>query len=285
MQQENALSSIAATLAHLTGMHVTIYDEHMHSLYTSGPKIPHPCDALHACIGCLDQCFASDVSAKKTVDETKSPYVYICPFGLIEILVPVMDHGRIDGYVMLGKALPAGQKHLKNAQSLMCEPFEDDETAKQEILQKLCFMTRLSEQDIEACTHMAAITAAHIEDRALLRDTRVSLGKMVRSIIKRNYHQKLTLSMLSLELHCSTVTLTEAFRKEFGITIMQYLNELRMEQAERLLCESNAPVSQIAEHCGFSDAGYFTRRFTAKHGLSPSAFRLQRQDTADNPST
>ena len=123
------------------------------------------------------------------------------------------------------------------------------------------------------------------ETDAALRSLQTQLGDMKSALLQQQTQQQEQLyRTLAHQTEKMTVTLTEAFRKEFGITIMQYLNELRMEQAERLLCESNAPVSQIAEHCGFADAGYFTRRFTAKHGLSPSAFRLQRQGMADNPS-
>ena len=46
---------------------------------------------------------------------------------------------------------------------------------------------------------------------------------------------RITLTDMSWNLHCSTVTLTEHFKKEFGITIMQYVAQKRMEMAEEML--------------------------------------------------
>lgn len=60
-----------------------------------------------------------------------------------------------------------------------------------------------------------------------------------------------------MHLHCSTVTLTEHFRREFGMTIFTYLNNKRLGQAERLLTETEMSISEVAEESGFADANLF----------------------------
>ena len=95
----------------------------------------------------------------------------------------------------------------------------------------------------------------------------------VKAYVKNNLSKKITLSELSWKLHCSTVTLTEHFKKEFGITIMEYVTQKRMDKAKRLLENSDLSVREISEACGFSDIEYFSRSFKGIYKMSPSAWR------------
>jgi AraC-like DNA-binding protein len=50
-----------------------------------------------------------------------------------------------------------------------------------------------------------------------------------------------------------------------------------MEKAQELLLMTDNRISEIAKEVGFSDEGYFTRRFKQKFNVSPSEFRAKRQ--------
>lgn len=56
--------------------------------------------------------------------------------------------------------------------------------------------------------------------------------------------------------------------------ISDFINECRLEYAVNMLSDQpSLPVSQVAQACGFSDANYFGRKFKARYGLSPTAYR------------
>ena len=65
------------------------------------------------------------------------------------------------------------------------------------------------------------------------------------------------------------------FKKQYGVTIMQYLNQCRMNHAKKLLRFTELSVEKIAESCGIPDASYFNRTFRASEGLSAGSFRNQ----------
>ncbi len=65
----------------------------------------------------------------------------------------------------------------------------------------------------------------------------------------------------------------EQFRNVTGLTPMQYITTLRLETARDLLVETNMPVAQIGERCGFSDPFYFSRCFKKQYTLSPMQYR------------
>ena len=100
-----------------------------------------------------------------------------------------------------------------------------------------------------------------------------SIGQHIKRYVKGNLARKLTLKDIARSLHCSTVTLTEHFKLEFGITINEYITKKRMELAEKLLLSSDKPLREIASLTGFADVEYFSRTFKKHHGISPASWR------------
>ncbi len=73
--------------------------------------------------------------------------------------------------------------------------------------------------------------------------------------------------------HLSVSALEHRFKKYLSRTPKQFINDIRLENAKRLLLETNLPVATIAANVGFPDASYFTRQFTKQVGHLPSTFR------------
>ncbi|CAG7646250.1 HTH-type transcriptional activator RhaR [Paenibacillus solanacearum] len=63
------------------------------------------------------------------------------------------------------------------------------------------------------------------------------------------------------------------FKKVFGMPPVQYMTQLRMNRAKRLLLDEGKSVTEIAELCGFCNINYFDKVFKEKNGFSPMEFR------------
>lgn len=63
------------------------------------------------------------------------------------------------------------------------------------------------------------------------------------------------------------------FKKETGVTPMEYLNGIRLKYARKLLKESDMPFSEIAEKCGFETEGKFYVRFKESFNITPEQYR------------
>ncbi|EKK4082852.1 HTH-type transcriptional activator RhaR [Cronobacter dublinensis] len=70
--------------------------------------------------------------------------------------------------------------------------------------------------------------------------------------------------------------LRQLFRQQTGMTISQYLRQLRLCQAQYLLRHSDLLISEIAARCGFEDSNYFSVVFTRETGVTPRVWRQQR---------
>ncbi|GHJ37524.1 AraC family transcriptional regulator [Streptomyces sp. TS71-3] len=80
--------------------------------------------------------------------------------------------------------------------------------------------------------------------------------------------------MLALA-HVSPAHLSRTMRRHLRTTPTAFLGELRLRHAATLLATTEAPVTEIAERCGFGSASYFTRCFHRTHQVAPRDFRYQ----------
>lgn len=77
------------------------------------------------------------------------------------------------------------------------------------------------------------------------------------------------------EFYLSYKYMAHLFKKEKGVTMQQYHNSVRMDEACRLLCSTLMSIGEVADKLGFSDVLYFSRCFHTYTGKSPSAYRKE----------
>ncbi len=67
------------------------------------------------------------------------------------------------------------------------------------------------------------------------------------------------------------------FKAQTGVTCMQYIKALRLEQAGVLLRKGGRGITEVAELCGYNDSNYFSRCFKEMYGLSPVEWRQEQK--------
>jgi AraC family transcriptional regulator len=85
--------------------------------------------------------------------------------------------------------------------------------------------------------------------------------------------RKLSLAALAADIGYSERHLFRSFRATIGRTPYQYVLDLRLENARRLMLDSRLNLLDIALECGFVGHAHFTKVFRQRFGISPSAFR------------
>ncbi|MBB3128815.1 AraC-like DNA-binding protein [Paenibacillus rhizosphaerae] len=90
-----------------------------------------------------------------------------------------------------------------------------------------------------------------------------------------NYRSMISLDQLSDRLGWSKYHLLRTFAAAVGQTPSEYLNRVRIEQAMRLLRQTDMSVEQIAEQVGYSGGSYLIKVFRKMTGLTPGGFRSE----------
>lgn len=88
-----------------------------------------------------------------------------------------------------------------------------------------------------------------------------------------HYHTPLSLEQLSSRFEISVRSLNRRFKQATGKSPMQYLQQIRLDNARELLRTSNLSVSEVAYSTGFGDCSYFSAQFRKAVSLSPTAYR------------
>lgn len=95
----------------------------------------------------------------------------------------------------------------------------------------------------------------------------------VQAIMRDNLHRKLSLGEFANAVNLSVRRLSHIFRRETGMSPLQYLRLLRMERARYLIQTSFLSVREITLNVGLPDQSHFTRDFKKTYGATPTLYR------------
>ena len=90
--------------------------------------------------------------------------------------------------------------------------------------------------------------------------------------------EKLSVSDIASAAFCSERECYRCFRACLHTTPSDYLQNLRLQMASRMLIETQTPITEVAQQCGLGSSSYFGAQFRQNFGCSPSAYRKKWQD-------
>lgn len=96
---------------------------------------------------------------------------------------------------------------------------------------------------------------------------------LVRRYIDDHFKEALTLDLLAKEAHMNKYYLSHAFKKEYGVSPINYMLSRRIDESKYLLAETDLSLSRIAQLLGFSSLSYFSQAFRKTQDSSPMEFR------------
>jgi AraC-like DNA-binding protein len=97
--------------------------------------------------------------------------------------------------------------------------------------------------------------------------------EMARLFLDANLEDPLTLSVVARRAHFSKFHFLRLFKDQFHETPLRYLRRRRLEAAQRLLVQSDLPVTAICFQVGFESLGSFSSLFRRAVGVPPNEFR------------
>lgn len=91
--------------------------------------------------------------------------------------------------------------------------------------------------------------------------------------IARHYREKIYLDTIADSLGISSAYLSKLFRKETGVCLQDYVNQVRVERAANLLIYSDKSLPAIAQYVHFPNQSYFGKMFKRFQNMTPREFR------------
>jgi AraC-like DNA-binding protein len=265
------ISNVMNSIRDLTGVEV----------YWKDPSgIPPPGIPLRQSIHCCEFCVAVQKKPEtlvkcKTNDVQlltekakgiKHPFLNTCHAGATELIVPIFDGESYYGSFIFGPAKMADATCAYNllSRKFNALPVYDEKlfNAVQAILEYL--------------------TADIVKYHQLLKKSSLSMvnNEKIRKIqyfIMMHYNRKITAADAAGNLGLSISRFLHLFKEKTGKTFTAYLNQIRMENAIRMLLDTDYKIIYIAYEVSFDKESYFCSQFKKHTGMTPSQYRQKYQ--------
>lgn len=95
----------------------------------------------------------------------------------------------------------------------------------------------------------------------------------IQAYISEHYAEKLTLTDIANHFYISPYYLSRLFKKSINLSLIEYINGVRIKAAQNLIEKTNDSISEVAEKTGFMTTAHFRRVFKDATGLSPQQYR------------
>jgi len=93
--------------------------------------------------------------------------------------------------------------------------------------------------------------------------------------MENNFEENITLETLAKQFFISKYEISRMFTKNVGISFVEYLTRIRIENSKKLLQETTLSITQISELTGFHSSSNFARVFKKLTGISPMSYRKE----------
>ena len=127
-----------------------------------------------------------------------------------------------------------------------------------------------SEHDVPDAHSLEAIRRRNAKTQNINRDPRI---QVVVDYLTPHLNEPFTIQSLSEMAQVSQTSFRRLFKAHTGKSPSDYIRELRMTSAARMLLTSDREIAEIGYQVGFSDANYFSRTFRQVFGVSPHQYR------------
>lgn len=158
---------------------------------------------------------------------------------------------------------------------------------KQEIKAHLLFAGKESEdawQNALKGMHSAREFARSLISRAIQYEKYInktgSVVEQIRQYIDIHYKEEIRRDDLGEMVYLNTDYISRIFKKEMGVSISSYILRKRVEEAKKLLAQSNLPINTVSICVGYSNFSYFTKMFKENTGYSPLDYRRKFKEKA-----
>ena len=216
-------------------------------------------------------------------------YPYRCHAGLVDFAVPIVHQNQLNGFIMAGQMessdirIPQGQTRVSWENSgELCRYYKNVPHYRyEEIMSASRVLNTLTTcyfpfSDIQLNTLFPTNGIGSEPARALSAITRPEICKTV-EYVKSHLCCNLTLHSIADEVFLSESYLSKLFKQEMKMNLMQYINQCRIIEAQRMLTQSKWSVDTISRHLGYHRTSYFCKIFKQLTGDTPHAYRKKHE--------
>ena len=217
-----------------------------------------------------------DLCVKKqsriTLKCSEGEFFGVCHAGVGEYVYPVCYEEAVMGFISVSGYKGQDESTAKSK----ALHFAEKNSISKECLLQMRDCALISEippkSELDALIHpLVFMLERYLEEEKKYSEKEDLYSNLVRYITS-NHTCRLTMKELSQRFNYSVSTLSHLFKKRSGVSINDYIENLRIDEAKWLLKHSAYSITEISVNLGFCNPAYFSSVFKKKIGVSPKDF-------------
>lgn len=266
---KDKISSVLRELNKISGFRISIHNTDFNEI-AAYPEEKHTfCRSIHeadrkeylACCACDEEACRKVLLSGETV-------IYKCRYGLVEAISPLYSFGALTGFLMMGQIFSDADSRDAAVDALV--RLGKSCTEAQSIVQDI---PEVKSDMITSFVNIMTVCASYLTLSNAVTGAKATIGQLTRQFISEHFTERISVKDICDAVGYSKSSVLSSFKREFGVTVNSYLNNMRLERSRKMLESESHTVNEIALSCGFADQSYFSKVFTAKYGMTPTDFR------------
>lgn len=263
----NRINGLLYDFYHTTGTRLDLFSNSFEEISSGQFGICDFCKYIQKDPVCKKICSSFDNMLMQKCSESMKPEQDICPFGLMNVVAPIIYNDEPLGYFFFGQMKT--NPHFAEPDGNYIKYSFDRNTLKMHYTALPLFEL----EKIKSISNLAEIVLKHLLTENILKfDYDETLQKAL-TYIDANLDKDLSIKSISKGINVSKSALYSKFHSLLNSTIGEYVNKRRIERAIQILIETNLSIEEVSQKTGFSSASYFTKIFKQHTSVTPLKYR------------
>lgn len=253
----------------LTGLTISIWDANFNQLSFQPKEMRDFCRIVKSTQKGKKLCFLSDKSVCIACAKAEKPVTHYCHAGLVDTAVPIKYKNSVLGYIMFGQikdGLSDKTQKLKKLSKKIQVNYSD-------LLNSYKKLDVHNGDKVNAASNILKTATRYIWLSEYIDIGYDTLASNIDDYIKENLTKDICVNSICKTFKISKNKLYHISHEWFKMPIGEYVSQVRIDEAKRLLSSTDIPVNQISVMVGMDDYNYFSKFFRLHVGVSPLKYR------------
>lgn len=253
----------------ITGMTISVWDADFNQLSFQPKNMRSFCKLIKESPKGKHRCYLSDKALCMECKKSGKPTTHYCHAGIIDTAVPIKFKEQVMGYIMFGQIKDPAIDNTQKIKSLSKEM----KISALELFSAYNDLDVYDKDKIDSAAGILKMATRYLWLSEYIDIGNDTIASKIDDYIKSHMSEPIAIETLCDTFGISKNRLYEIFHTYFRMTVGDYIADVRINEAKKLLSSTDIPISQIAGMVGIKDYNYFTKFFKTRAGVPPLKYR------------
>lgn len=253
----------------LTGLTISVWDAEFRQLSFQPKEMRSFCRIIKSSSEGKHRCFLSDKKVCIECAKSGKPVTHYCHAGLVDTAVPIKFKDTVMGYIMFGQIKDGSSGNTETLKKLSRELQVDFEV----LLTGYKELEIYNKENIAAAANILKMATRYLWLSEYIDIGYNTIASQIDDYIRANIGRDISVKTICGAFGISKNRLYDISHEWFKKPIGDYITQVRIDEAKKLLSSTDIPVNEIACMIGINDYNYFTKFFKSRVGMPPLKYR------------